>query len=1009
MRNRFLFFLFFNLCIGTLYSQDSHREYFQQETDYKISVSLNDSLHTLSGNISINYENNSPDTLNFIYIHLWANAYSSLETKFAKQRAQTEKDFQFSSKDERGYIVTSEFFVDSLLAQTSYHNNDKEICKLTLPSPLLPNSSINIQTSFLLKIPKLFSRLGHSDNAYYISQWYPKPAVYDRHGWHTMNYIDYGEFYSEFGSFDVEITLPENYFVAATGVLQTEEEKLRIEKRVIETLDDNFEHKMESSDNYKTIRFYQDSIHDFAWFADPRFLIRKDYVKLPTTEDYVETWIYYRPENTPFWKNANEYLNSAIWFFSSEIGHYPYSQCTAVDGSFDIGGGMEYPMITLIGNSDSKSSLERVIVHELGHNWFYGILGFNEREEPWLDEGLTSFYENKYFQWKYSSLKFNHQNLNLKLSDISKIFSPYSQEYTHHLATQYFTSRNMEQAMSLHSEEMHLINYFYLNYVKPLAVFTMLEENIGKSNFQLIMHDFYNDWAFKHPQTSDFKRHLEDEANKDLSWFFDDILEKNKKIDYKISKVKSQKDNTYKVKIKNKTGVEAPLTLDYISEDGKIIKTENLDGFKGKKGFEISPEENTHSLFVNSSFENLELDRYDNHARLKGVFKRFRSPSVNLFYSLPNINKNQIYVLPILGMNKYDALMPGIAFYNDPAIIRKVDFVFSPLYSFKTNEWNGFFDIGYNIRPQGNFWGNVRVGLNGRKYSYKFLDENREWFKLAQEVELNYKPNSKMIENQTLIRNIYLSQGVHIWNSNPTIVIDDTYIKRRNYILLNIHHKLKRHHKINPYQLDFDLLLNDKFYKTSLTYTSRHYFKRKFDFEYRIFAGYMTPHYDTYYSPGFKFQTSGISAKSSGDSDYLFDEVFFGRSETSGFWSRQMVQSEGGFKTYTPLGNSLWMSSINASVSIPRLEILRLFAGILSFDKANEQLQNNEIFLYEAGIELRLWKDALSVSVPLLISPDMKRIENLYGHKWHNRIRFVLNLKAINPFIINKKPHYIAL
>ena len=160
MRNRFLFFLFFNLCIGTLFSQAEQREYFQQKTDYKIDVSLNDSLHTLSGNISIKYHNNSPDTLNFIYIHLWANAYSSLETKFAKQRAQTEKDFQFSSKDERGYIVTSDFFVDSLLAQTSYYNNDKEICKLSLPSPLLPNSSINIETSFLLKIPKLFSRLG---------------------------------------------------------------------------------------------------------------------------------------------------------------------------------------------------------------------------------------------------------------------------------------------------------------------------------------------------------------------------------------------------------------------------------------------------------------------------------------------------------------------------------------------------------------------------------------------------------------------------------------------------------------------------------------------------------------------------------------------------------------------------------------------------------------------------------------------------------------------------------
>jgi hypothetical protein len=219
--------VFFFFIQHTVFCQPSgNPSYFQQQVNYKIDVTLNDVSNTLDGAIKIEYVNNSPDTLHYIWFHLWPNAYKNDKTDFSDQLLQNGRtDFYFSDNDKRGYINRLEFKVNGITARLEDHPQYFDVAKLILPLPLAPGQTINISTPFHEKIPFNFSRGGHVGQTYQITQWYPKPAVYDNGGWHPIPYLDQGEFYSEFGNYDVQVTLPKNYIVAATGELQNEEEK----------------------------------------------------------------------------------------------------------------------------------------------------------------------------------------------------------------------------------------------------------------------------------------------------------------------------------------------------------------------------------------------------------------------------------------------------------------------------------------------------------------------------------------------------------------------------------------------------------------------------------------------------------------------------------------------------------------------------------------------------------------------------------------------------------------
>ncbi|MFI5205142.1 MAG: M1 family aminopeptidase, partial [Flavobacteriales bacterium] len=569
------------------------KTYFQQEVNYTIKVKLNDVNHTLSGYEEIQYINNSPHTFRHLYFHLWANAYKNNETALAKQFLEAgDVEFHFAEEKDRGYIDSLFFRADGDSIGWKLDEKNIDICKLYLKEVLKPGDTVVITTPFFVKLPSAtFSRLGHLNQSYFITQWYPKPAVYDKNGWNQMPYLNQGEFYSEFGSFDVSITLPANYVTGATGDLfQCPEEEKFLEKKYKETLENFKSHtgKMgnitggdgypASSTEWKTLRYKQSNVHDFAWFADKRWNVLRGEMTLPETGRLVTTWAMFTNGNSRFWKKSTEYINDAVKYYSKWNGEYPYAHVTAVDGTISAGGGMEYPNITVIGDVSTDISLETVIMHEVGHNWFYGILGSNERKHGWMDEGINSFNEMRYLRTKYPDLKMKDVAgflpwFFIRMAGIDKF--DYDQLYYN--AYLLCARQGIDQPIELPSEEFTSVNYGTIMYMKTASSFDFLRSFLGEKEFDKCMHAYFDLWKFRHPQPEDLRRIFEATCKKNLGWFFEGMLASNQYIDYSIKKCKTPivkstatfQWMTYEegIMIKNKGGLAVPFIVQGIKDD----------------------------------------------------------------------------------------------------------------------------------------------------------------------------------------------------------------------------------------------------------------------------------------------------------------------------------------------------------------------------------------------------------------------------------------------------------
>ncbi len=451
-------------------------QYWQQRVDYVIDVQLNDKEKTLDGFEKITYTNNSPDTLRFIWFHLWPNAYRNDRTAFSDQMLENGNTaFYFSSKEEKGYINRLDFKVDGATARVEDHPEHIDIVKLVLPKPLPPSAQAIITTPFHVKLPFNFSRGGFDSASFQVTQWYPKPAVYDHKGWHPMPYLDQGEFYSEFGHFDVSISVPQGYVVAATGRQMTDNRQPITEDRTRASA---------VGGPLSVIRFSQDSIHDFAWFADKRFILTKDTVLLPSGK-IVDVLNYFKPgakgKIAPSGDGAR-YAKEAVRFYSREVGEYPYGTVSVVEGPQSFGGGMEYPTITVISPTYSAKYLDITIAHEIGHNWFYGMLASNERRHPWMDEGMNTLYTNKYAEEKYGP-----QNKSETIFFLTK------------------AKRRTDQPIETPSEKFSATNYGVVAYTKAGDWMQLVEDRLGKERFRQMMQEYFAQWKFRHPYPEDFR------------------------------------------------------------------------------------------------------------------------------------------------------------------------------------------------------------------------------------------------------------------------------------------------------------------------------------------------------------------------------------------------------------------------------------------------------------------------------------------------------------------------
>lgn len=492
------FILVFHCLLAKAVAQET---YWQQRVDYAITVSLNDVEHTLDGFIKIHYTNHSPDTLHYIWFHLSPNAYKTDRTAFSDQMLENgDTRFYFSGAHQKGYINQLDFRVNDVRADTEDHPHHLDIIKVMLPRPLLPGQQILVTTPFHVKLPYNFSRGGHVGQSYQVTQWYPRPAVYDRNGWHPMPYLQQGAFYSETGSFDVTITLPENYVVAATGALQNESEKEWLKTRAAYSWKETRHRKKVKGGSYKTVRqvfphssaatktlhYRQNNVHDFAWFADKRFIVRHDTCLL--AGKVVDVYAFFLPASQKNWDNSIAYAKNALRFYAASVGVYPFNTLSIAEGPPGMKGGIEYPAIAVLSAVKSQQITERIIVHEVGRNWFYGILASNEREYPWMGEGMNTFYGKRYFD--------SHRKTT------SKKFDPSCFEK---VAFEAVAAVKKDQPVNLPATAFSPANYYLSAYYKASQWLEVLQTSLGKPLFDSCMRAYYDQWQFKHPYPSDFK------------------------------------------------------------------------------------------------------------------------------------------------------------------------------------------------------------------------------------------------------------------------------------------------------------------------------------------------------------------------------------------------------------------------------------------------------------------------------------------------------------------------
>ena len=953
----------------------------QQQVDYKISVRLNDSAHMLSGYETIRYKNNSPDTLYYIYMHIWPNAYKNDRSAFAKQQELNKAvGFYYSKKEDRGFIDSLEFLQDAITVLETYSAVDSEdIIKVKLKAPLYPNKDCEISTAFRVKIPKVFSRLGHSGQSYFISQWYPKPAVYDRKGWHAIPYLDQGEFYSEYGNYEVRISVPKNYIIMATGNCENYEENQWLDSLAAKPLDNTVVKKSKkpapvpkSDIAYKTLTFSEHQVHDFAWFADKRWIVRKDTAIVSGNNNIITTWCAFLPEHAKQWAKGNAYLKETLHSYGNEVGAYPYNTIKAVEGEMHAGGGMEYPTVTIIDKA-SAGALHEVIVHEAGHNWFYGILGSMERDHAWMDEGINTFYEQKTSAQSTLDTVKKGRKLNDKLT-IALLYE--------HMV------RNEDEAIEKTAAKFININYGLDVYYKTAKGLQWLEQYMGEKDFKYAMQDYYRQWQFNHPYPEDLQKILRKHSNKNIDWFFTDFLTTNKKIDFAISKVKRSEGGT-SICVKNRGPQNLPVVLKVYKKDS-VLTTLVSEPFRGKKELSLSGNYDWDKIKIDPAIPDCNSM---NNTNTRGI-------KLKLLGGINDAGQEQIFLAPALGYNTSDGGMAGIILHNLTLPENRFKFIIAPMYGFKSKAAVGAGSLGYSWFPD-RWFREVLVQADVKHYHTGDLtaDNLQEGFtKIAPSILFTFKEADlhSAVSRELMFKYYHIQESNIVALQNGDILVND----KAQYAL--VAYSFSKDCAFNPYSFKLEAHGNSSFQKISISGNLRVDYNKPGKALYirAYFGKYLTNSSDPnevsrYY----------LNSSFSGANDYLYDGTYFGRYDGNGVAAQQISIQEGGFKipVHGMVGTSNnWLGSINLLSDIPvKGYPIRLYfdAGFIPNEHPNLNDPNQSHFLYEGGVEVYLIKNAVSIYVPFVMSGDLRDyLTNTYGNQksFGRSISFSLKLQNFN-------------
>lgn len=572
-----LIFLFF-----TAEKVTSEENYWQQFVNYQMDVTLLPIEHSVVGEQNIRYVNNSPDTLDRIYMHLYPNAYQDDNTIMASEaRKFLRKTIESSEAAGRleieslaiAYPGATDSTVNLSYTPLEYQITDT-ILEAELPRPLLPGRTLCLQTSFKNIVRRHSRRSGYEGFQYDMAQWYPKIVVYDENGWNARPFHMLGEFYGEFGTFDVTIHTPPEYIIGATGEVVCGDPGWHLVKVDTSISDQVWPEELErirktlrersGNGALRSVRFHAEQVHDFSWSACPDFLYERG------EWDGIPIHVLYRASAKHAWsKLAVARSARALAWLSGKFGRYPYPQVTVVHGL--LRGGMEYPMLVM--NSSARESL---ILHEIGHIYFFGALGNNEWKEAWLDEGFTEFQERWYADVRYGEWGVDRRAFlrNANWLQRRRPVKTMREQYRDVLLA--FQRSGHDEPLSQRAELYNEPHSYSTNvYVKGTFFLEMLRYVVGDSTFDVICRAYFEKWKFKHVNEDRFKRVCEEVSGQDLGWFFEQWLRATPKVDYELADVDRENRGDVWVTsahvVRREDGI-MPVEVQLTAEDGSVLR-----------------------------------------------------------------------------------------------------------------------------------------------------------------------------------------------------------------------------------------------------------------------------------------------------------------------------------------------------------------------------------------------------------------------------------------------------
>jgi hypothetical protein len=925
---------FYKILICILVLLTSIKQYAQHHS--QMFVAVNSETKTLNIQQEITYFNTSNDTLSSIVLNDWNNAYSSVNSPLAKRFSdEFYRGFHLANEEELGNTRNLKVIdVHKLFLNYQRTEEHPDVIVVNLRDKLAPKQQTVIQLTYTVKIPSdKFTKYGYDAfGGMNLKTWYLTPARYEEHDFIRYTNENLDDIANAVSDFDIELKVSKN----------------------LEVTSDLSSSISDKNENYSIYKLSGKNRTNFGLFIEP-----------------ISSFYSFKNNSLEVMTNFKEdkltkiqqslIINNIVQFTNELIGEYPFEKITISQADYERNpfyGLNQLP--SFISPFSDEFTYELKFLKTYLNTFLKNSLRLDHRKDSWIHDGIQVYAMMKYIKENYPNSKMLGSTSSFKLLRSYNLTNlDFNEQYSYFYML--MARKNLDQPLGNPKNTLIKFNEQIASKYRAGLSFRFLDDYLDNDVVTNSIHDFYLVNKEKQVSRTDFESIVKQKTKKDIDWFFDTVIDTRAIIDYKFGGVAKTKDSIY-FSIKNRTSVLVPVPI-YGIKQGKIVFKKWLEPTLSDSIFTLE-RKGADKIVLNYKNEVPEYNLRNNWKSLNSFSPNNRPLKFVFMKDLEDPYYNQVLYVPTLTYNLYDGLSPGIRLHNKTILNKPFTFDVNPSYSTTANTVSGFasFVVDQNYRNSKLY--NTRYSLSTSYFHYA---PDATYLKINPSVILRIRENDfrDNHKQQILLRQVVVNR------EKSAIVIDNTV---ENYSVFNAQYYNGTTELTHHFKFMTDIQFSGEFGKLAAEVGYRKLFENNRQINLRFYAGSFL--YNNSNSDFFSFALDRPT-------DYLFDYNYYGRSESTGFFSQQLILSEGGFKSKldTPYANQ-WITSLNGSFNIWNWVEIYGDAGVL------KNRYKKEAFLFDSGIRLNIVPDYFEMYLPVYSSNGWEIAQNKYNEK----IRFIITL-----------------